>query len=512
MSALYKTLAAFFVSACLVVTFFPINVSAQEDTADGHGGGGDNSQAAYSGGIDQTDDKSAANAGEFTMNNDFSGTDSNSGNFDNFSVGDNDVGNFTDYVTTLDPAIGLGNEAGVQDAPIAGTLSNQNHTIDTVGATATADSSDTGYSCENVNCDEPLLTGTTSCIGSVPVVNLSWSGSNSTNVRYWHVFRAQEPNPSFSQLIAYWYTDFFGTDKALEPNKIYYYGVFGSNSGNGRNNDYSARTPSSDILAVYTPSCAPVITPVCSDTNPGTIEDFSVSWLNNEPLASGYKLYRGTNRNVASRTYLPPNHPPAENNYTDGAVTEGMSYNYWFTSYRTIYHPPYSENTGIDENGNPTGTIDYPGYYEDVESPFSGMSAAISPQACQQTPINPPAVTPSVQLTVTTPNGTFPGNNIPVTVRQNDPVTISWQITNATDATASSNPVLNSWNGPVNPNSGTANISTTNVGSFLLTLTAVNETNNSSSSVQLNIRTSNDPYIQTTQGDVHSNKSISVPN
>lgn len=508
MSALYKTLAAFFVSACLVVTFFPINVSAQEDTADGHGGGGDNSQAAYSGGIDQTDDKSAANAGEFTMNNDFSGTDSNSGNFDNFSVGDNDVGNFTDYVTTLDPAIGLGNEAGVQDAPIAGTLSNQNHTIDTVGATATADSSNTGYSCENVNCDEPLLTGTTSCIGSVPVVNLSWSGSNSTNVRYWHVFRAQEPNPSFSQLIAYWYTDFFGTDKALEPNKIYYYGVFGSNSGNGRNNDYSARTPSSDILAVYTPSCAPVITPVCSDTNPGTIEDFSVSWLNNEPLASGYKLYRGTNRNVASRTYLPPNHAPAVNNYSDGAVAEGTPYNYWFTSYRTVYHPPYQEITSTDENGNPTGFVDHPGYYEDVESAFSGMSASFTPAACTE----PIQTLPIINLSLTTPLGTFTDQDLPASVKEGEAVVLNWTIQNATSATASSLPQIAQWQGSVNPVSGSVNIPTGTVGTYVFSLSATDGANTEVRSIQLNINLQRAPFIQTTGGDVHSNKSISVPN
>lgn len=508
MSALCKTLAALFVSVCLAVTFFPINVRAQNDTADGHGGGGDNSQAAYSGGIDQTNDKSAANAGEFTTNNDFSGTDSNSGNFDNFSVGDNDVGNFTDYViTNLDPDIGLGNEAGVQDAPIAGTLSNQNHTIDTVGATATAESSDTGYSCENVNCDEPLLTGTTSCIGSVPVVNLSWSGSNSTNVRYWHVFRAQEPNPSFSQLIAYWYTDFFGIDKALEPNKIYYYGVFGSNSGTGTPySTYSGRTPLSDIFAVYTPSCAPVITPVCSNTDPGTIEDFSVSWLNNEPLASGYKLYRGTNGNVSSRTHLPPIHAPAVNNYTDDTVTEGTPYNYWFTSYRTVYHPPYSENTGTDENGNPTGTVDYPGYYEDIESPFSGMSATFTPAACAE----PIETLPIINLSLTTPLGTFTDQDLPVSVKEGETVVLNWTIQNATAATASSLPQIAQWQGSVDPVSGSVNIPTGSVGTYVFALSATDGTNTELRSIQLNVNMQRAPFIQTTGGDVHTNEDIYI--
>lgn len=502
----------FIVLISFVLFFSPTSsVNSQGyDSADGHGGGGNDSSAAYSGGIDQTSDKSAANADstDFSSGNDFGSSNAGNSDFGDYST-DNSNGSFSDFVTTLDPAIGLGNEAGVDSNPGGpAPLSNQNHTVDSAGATATADSSDTGYNCEVVNCTEPVLTGTTSCIGSVPVVNLSWSG-NSTNVRYWHLLKAKEPNPAFAQLISYWYTDYAGSDKVLEPNKIYYYGIFGSNSGDGTN--YSGRTPLSNILAVYTPSCAPVVAAVCSDFNPGSIQKLSVSWQNNDPTASGYKIYRGTNASVASRTYLPPNHSPVVNNYSDESVLEGTTYNYWFKSFHTIYHPPYQEITSTDENGNPTGFIDHPGYYEDVESQFSGMSAGVSPQACQQTTTNPPVTTPTVQLTITTPEGTFPDTNIPVTVRQNDPVTIAWQISNATDATASSNPVLNSWHGPVNPVSGTSNISTSTVGTYLLNLNAVNESNTTSNSVQLNIKPVYAPYIQTTQGDVHSNSDINVP-
>lgn len=500
MSALYKTLTSLFIIVCLAINFSTLEVSAQYDSADGHGGGGNDSSAAYSGGIDQTDDKSAANGNDFTSNDDFSGSDS----FDNsndYSSNDSN-NNFESYI---DQNFGLGNDDGVDDNPGGPSpLSNQNHTIDSVGATATSESSDTGYSCETVNCDEPLLTGTTSCIGSVPVVNLSWSGSNGTNVRYWHVVRAREPNPSFAQLIAYWFTDYFGSDRALEPNKIYYYAVFGSNSATGTT--YSARTPLSDILAVYTRSCAPVITPVCTDTNPGTIEDFSVTWSNNEPLASGYRLYRGTNGNVGSRTYLPPNHAPTVNNYTDGAVAGGTPYNYWFTSYRTVYHAPYQEITGTDENGNPTGFIDYPGYYEDVESAFSGMSASFTPEAC----IEPVQTLPIITLSLTTPLGTFTDQDLPASVKEGEAVVLNWTIQNATSATASSLPQIAQWQGSVNPVSGSVNIPTGSVGTYVFSLSATDGTNTEVRSIQLNVNLQRAPFIQTTGGDVHTNEDIYI--
>ncbi len=507
MSALYKIFAAYLISVCLVVTFFSTTVNAQYDSADGHGGGGD-SGAAYSGGIDQTDDKSASN-GDFTSNDDFSGgSDDNAGNsdFGDFSSGDeNNGGGFSDLVSTIDPAVGLGNEAGAGDNPGAPSpLSNQNHTVDSTGAIATGESSDTGYSCENVNCDEPLLSGTTSCIGSVPVVNLSWSGSNSTNVRYWHIVRAQEPNPTFSQLVFYWFTDFFGADRALQPNKIYYYAVFGSNSGNGTS--YSARTPLSDILAVYTRSCAPVINPVCSNTNPGTIEDFSVSWLNNEPLASGYRLYRGTNGNVASRTYMPPNHAATVNNYTDGSVAEGTPYNYWFTSYRTVYHPAWTEITSTDENGNPTGSVEHPAYYEDVESAFSGMSASFTPSACTE----PVQTLPIINLSLTTPLGTFTDQDLPASVKEGEAVVLNWTIQNATSATASSLPQIAQWQGSVNPISGSVNIPTGSVGTYVFNLSATDGTNTEVRSIQLNVNLQRAPFIQTTGGDVHTNEDIYI--
>jgi hypothetical protein len=236
-----------------------------------------------------------------------------------------------------------------------------------------------------------------------------------------------------------------------------------------------------------------------------------VSWLNNNPTASGYKLFRGITGDISSRAFLPPNHPSSSNNYLDLTVQDGTSYNYWLKSYNTVYHPPNTEITSYDENGNPTGFIDHPGYYEDVESAFSGRSISVTPQLCQSAPVTTPVVTPTVQLTITTPDGTFPDNDLPINVRQNDPVTINWQITNATDATASSNPVLNSWNGPVNPVTGSANISTATIGSFLLSLIGINDSANATSSIQINVKSATDAFIKTTQGDVHSNNNINVP-
>jgi hypothetical protein len=481
----------------LLILNFTVPVYGQYDTADGHGGGGDSGGSGQQQSFDGSDNKSAANGDNaFSGNNDFGGDNSSNNNndFQDYSSNDSNNSSFGEYVSET---FGLGNEAGVDSSPGGpAPLSNQNHTTET-GAVMSVDSTDEGYECINTNCNSPTLTGSTYCLANQPVVRLDWTG-DATKIGYWHIVKTKEPSPQFTQLssqpVA---SQSYLIDKVLLPNNIYYYGVFGSNSGNG--GGYSSRTPLSNIFAVYTPSCAPVVTSSCPVV--GTVEQFNVTWNTSDPTVSGYKLYRGTNNEASTRTFIPPNRSASTSSYTDTNLILGPMYNYWLTSYRTVITPAWTEITSSDENGNPTGFVDHPQRSDDIESQFSGMSIGRTALACSGS-VEPPAV-PTVNLTITTPTGTFPSGGIPASVQEDTtPVTLTWTTTNASSCSASS-----AWSGNV-PTNGTQPISTATPGTYLYTLTCLNPSGSHSESIQLNVLTFPPPYIQTTGGDVHTNETI----
>jgi hypothetical protein len=348
------------------------------------------------------------------------------------------------------------------------------------------------------------------------VVDLSWTG-DATNVSYWHIVRAQEPNPAFAQVGNRPVSSYTFRDGVLTPNHVYYFAVFGSNSGNGTG--YSGRTPLSDILAVYTPSCAPIVSASCPVV--GVPETFNLSWLNNDPAASGYNLYRGFNENSATRVFLPPKYNASTSSTSDNTVTVGTSYNYWLRSFVTVFHPFHSEVTSSDENGNPTGFQDFPAYYEDVEAPFSGMSISKSPVMCTAALPSPSvaaSVLPSPSVAPVSPTINLylndqPSGDLPLPVDINTPVTIRWTVNNATDCTASSIPNQSYWSGAQNPSSGTQLADTSTAGTYQFSLQCTNNgTLTTTVTSELKVRAVTDPYIQTTGGDVHSNKDIRVPN
>jgi len=480
----------------LIVLKFSLPVYGQYDSADGHGSGGSDSSAQYSGGIDQTSgDKSAANSEsntDFTSGNDFSGNDNSPSSFSDFSGGDNSN---TDFGSYINDTFGLGNEAGVESNPGGpAPLSNQNHTMET-GAVVSIDSTDEGYQCTSTNCNSPALTGYTYCVANQPVIRLDWT-MDVTNINYWHVVKAKEPSPQFTQLVVRPVShQMYFTDDVLLPNSVYFYGVFGSNSGNG--NGYSSRTPLSNIFAVFTPSCAPVVTSSCPVV--GAVENFNLTWRTNDPTVSGYKLYRGTNNEVSTRVYLPPNQ--TSGSYTDTNLIVGPMYNYWLTTYKTVVTPAWYEVADTDADGNPTGYINHPQRSDDIESQFSGMSIGRTALACSGS-VEPPAV-PTINLTITTPTNTFPSGGLPASVQEDvTPVTLSWTTTNASTCIASS-----AWSGNV-ATSGSKAISTTTPATYLYTLTCSNQSGSHSESIQLNVLTYPPPYIQTTGGDVHTNETI----
>ncbi len=487
-------------SYLLVVSLLTLlTISIQPKSFAQDGSIGDNSSGGFSGdskaaydGTNGGDGTSFQDNNDFTSGNDFSGNDNSPNSFSDFSGGDN---NNTDFGSYISETFGLGNEAGTESNPGGpAPLSNQNHTTET-GAVVSFDSTDEGYECTNTNCNSPTITGYTYCLANQPVVRLDWTG-DATKVGYWHIVKAKEPAPQFTQLSSQPVNSQpYIIDKVLLPNSVYFYGVFGSNSGNG--GGYSSRTPLSNIFAVYTPSCAPVVTSSCPVV--GTVEQFNLTWNTSDPTVSGYKLYRGTNNEASTRVFLPPNQTTGS--YTDTNLIVGPMYNYWLKSYRTVITPAWTEITSSDENGNPTGFVDHPQRSDDIESQFSGMSIGRTALACSGS-VEPPAV-PTINLTITTPTGTFPSGGIPASVQEDiTPVNLSWTTTNASTCTASS-----AWSGNV-PTNGTQPISTATPGTYLYTLTCLNPSGSHSESIQLNVLTFPPPYIQTTGGDVHTNETI----
>lgn len=105
-------------------------------------------------------------------------------------------------------------------------------------------------------------------------------------------------------------------------------------------------------------------------------------------------------------------------------------------------------------------------------------------------------------------------------VKQNEPVTISWDTTNAVACTASipsttpppSQALINAWSG-VKSTSGLQNLpSIPTIGTYTFTLTCTNASGVSASATNtLNVTQLQKPYIQTTGGDVHTNESITIP-
>ncbi len=266
------------------------------------------------------------------------------------------------------------------------------------------------------------------------------------------------------------------------------------------------RSPLSNIVGVLTPSCAPLVVASCPNTNPGTIENLNLSWSSNSSNISGFRIYRGTNNNVLTRNYMPPNISPSVTSFVDSNLVNTQTYNYWLTSYKTVITPAYTEITSTDENGNPTGFIDHPQTSVDIESPFSGMSEGKQPQLCET--VTPPVTQrPTINLYL----NNQPHFDLPLTVNLNLPVSLRWQVSDAISCIASSNPIQSYWNGSQNEVSGIQPITTDQLGEFEYILSCSNPAGNTTVTSRLFVIEPIKAFIKTTQGDVHSNSDINVP-
>lgn len=105
---------------------------------------------------------------------------------------------------------------------------------------------------------------------------------------------------------------------------------------------------------------------------------------------------------------------------------------------------------------------------------------------------------------------------LPLTIRQNSSAGLTWEVINADTANASSNPQQSYWNGPKEVSTATPreqqSLDTSVPGTYLFTLTGINNYTGitTAASIQLNIVQYPGPYIQTTQGDIHTNEDIEI--
>ncbi|MBI2593377.1 hypothetical protein HYW44_01935 [Candidatus Daviesbacteria bacterium] len=137
--------------------------------------------------------------------------------------------------------------------------------------------------------------------------------------------------------------------------------------------------------------------------------------------------------------------------------------------------------------------------------------------------LSPTCTPPQINLFLTSKGKTLGHNDYPLNVKQNDPVSISWNTTNVpvgpsscTASIPSTNPapsqdLINSWsNGKAETgNQALAPIST--IGNYQFSLTCSNPQGVSgSSTITLKVEETKKPYFKTTGGDVHTNKGIYI--
>lgn len=491
---------------------------------------------------------------------------SDSNSQDSFAGGYSDSsGDAADnFSQMISEAFGLGNDAGTLGGPggLNGPLSNMNATLDQQGVTAS-------YDLDNDPClqtgfcpyPEPVLNATASCSGNRPVVNLSWSGiPQPTSANSWlgsYTFLIRSPqlqtalpangvmrvfpfaamgygtNSYADTYREYWnegystagWTEVTSTDEngtptgyvehpgtytppvkvltqTVEPYSFYYYRVYSTNASGSQvyrsdiqgmtyDFSYTARTPVSNIMAVYTPGCGatppPVATPAPTQTPAPTptpvatpTPTASLSLVSNNCTSGGTSLATFNFSSTAA-----------------GVQSYHLDKNGVYVGSASTANPTLSFSLARGESANFTARVQ-------VASGTYGGSNTVNVNADNCVP----TVRPIVNVSLTTPNGTFPAGGLPVTVKQNQPVTINWSIEYASSAQASASPNKSDWSGGKNTVSGSQAISTASAVNYVLTLTGNNVVGATAVSIQLNIDQYPKPYIQTTGGDVHSNETI----
>ncbi|MBI4040098.1 hypothetical protein HY389_01955 [Candidatus Daviesbacteria bacterium] len=205
----------------------------------------------------------------------------------------------------------------------------------------------------------------------------------------------------------------------------------------------------------------------------------NLSWSQSPPQTDTYTFV--TNSSMSPNTFI--------NTYSaaDNSVAPGSNYNYYISAYQSGFPVP---NTSSNIVGVTTPWCD--------NSPPSAQVETVTNGSCYSPAGNPQLPNPIQVLATDTLSG----------VKR-----VSWSLTSSQgQVVAQGNAVLVSGSA----NAGYWNISLTPPGidTYLLSATAYDNDNNISAPSTISFSYANfcgKPYIQTNQGDVHSNQNINIP-
>lgn len=406
----------------------------------------------------------------------------------------------------------------------AGPLSNQNPGVDN-GVIFSFEAPDPAGGGLTVSPPAPTLYADSYCVGTKPVVNLSWTNTPVNSSATWHLLKSGVAGSFIiTQPNVLW-----ASDTSVLPNTVYYYRVFSYNNG------LTTRTPLSNLIGVYTPSCA-FNGYVYNDVILNRVYD--ISEYDAEPGFAGETVQliapayttpgactttNDENGNPTGQSCDPDIQHPAAVAYQ--ALTDADGYyeipNVALGSY-TVHHnrdilwPGWDRSTpnNIIVSTFLNRSVSF-GLYQASGSSPSPSTVVATPGPSASTPSDP---APVVNLYL---NG-VPGGGLPVLLNQNDPQpAMTWQASNvdpvctASTASGNSNPLPNNgiatvWTGSKASSGGPISIPTSQSVVVIFSLICTKNAIPYTASIQLNINQYPPAYFQTTGGDVHSNESITI--
>jgi hypothetical protein len=361
----------------------------------------------------------------------------------------------------------------------SGGGSNQNNSGDE--GNNNGPTTDDGYNCGS-DCTAPVLSANPACLGTQPIVNLTWSGV---------------PIPSAANA-------WLGTTSFLMRNPRIFTGVVVQSNLRTFGVAYFPYGTFS-FQDTYREYWRPAYTIPAWTEITGTDENGNPTGAVDHPAQDVPTALVLTDTVSPNTTYLYQIYSSnASATPTYSSTVQGLTPNLNYTSRTPVSNIVTVTTDACDGTTTPSPA---PSVIPSLPSVAPSTTSALP----SVVPSIAPLPYPIVNISLTTPRGNFSSGGLPVTVYQNEEVILNWSIQNATSAVATSNPNHPSWDGAKDPNSGFQPISTTTVGSYVFTLIGTNSTGSIPVSIQLNVKAPVDPYIQTTQGDVHSNSDINVP-
>jgi hypothetical protein len=170
--------------------------------------------------------------------------------------------------------------------------------------------------------------------------------------------------------------------------------------------------------------------------------------------------------------------------------------------HNAVHERTWSDPLDLNPNQKYTYQIEA---FVDPDSTYSNTAEVYGTDCSNQ----PPEVTMTLRNNTT---GVDAHNgDLPLPAKQNESVTLHWNVANATSCSASASPAQSYWTGSKTPALSSQPIPTTTPGTITFTLDCVNSNNvHTTPSVTLKVNQYPPAYFQTTGGDVHSNETIYI--